>query len=50
MAHLKLALGHFTQRVYKVLQWLQGFQETGHIALDTVSLQTREQMQDMGIL
>lgn len=50
MAQLKLALGHFTKRVYEVLQWLHGFQETGHIALDTVSLQTREQMQEVGVI
>lgn len=47
---LKAALDQTSAHVYRLITWLRGFEESGHIGIDAVSLRTRTNLKDLGII
>lgn len=47
---LKTALSQSSERIYQVITWLRGFEESGHIGIDAVSFKTRFNLRDLGII
>lgn len=47
---LKTALSQSSERIYRLVTWLRGFEESGHIGIDAVSLKTRFHLRDLGVI
>jgi|CXWL01.1.fsa_nt_gi hypothetical protein len=41
---------NFPQRIHAVLKRMQTFEETGHLGIDNVSLKTRGNLKELGVL